>query len=72
MSVIMIEPVDFYCPVCESVLRTTTCQAPTCTGYRCDICQVGCDWDQRESFCAQTFLASPHHRMIHIPGGDRW
>ena len=43
MTTIEIEPVDFYCPECDSMLDATGCPAVNCQGYRCVNCQYGCD-----------------------------
>jgi hypothetical protein len=43
MTVIEIEPVDYYCPHCDSAMEWTACRAPYCRGYRCLGCGAGCD-----------------------------
>ncbi len=43
MSVIELEPVDYYCPHCDSAMEWTACDAPGCPAYRCLNCPFGCD-----------------------------
>jgi hypothetical protein len=34
------------CPECGQPMHfASDCQNQDCTGYGCDICDVGCDWD---------------------------
>lgn len=43
MTLIELEPVDYYCPTCESAMTWTACGVPSCLGYRCLNCAQGCD-----------------------------
>lgn len=58
MTGIELEPVDFFCPYCDSAMEWTTCDAPLCTGYRCLNCAAGCDLYQQPEHgrCAQMLL----------------
>lgn len=43
MTIIELEPVDYWCQHCDSAMEWTACDAPRCTGYRCMGCGEGCD-----------------------------
>lgn len=58
---IELEPVDFYCPECDSILDATGCSLTQCSGYRCANCEAGCDVDIPDGACEkasrlQTYL----------------
>ena len=56
-----LEPVDYYCPQCDSAMEWTACYAPTCKGYRCLNCDAGCDlYDETEDGqCARAIAGMP-------------
>lgn len=62
MSVIELEPVDFYCTRCDSAMEWTACDAPPCQGYRCLNCGHGCDLYQRpdNGVCATALASMPY------------
>jgi 5-methylcytosine-specific restriction endonuclease McrA len=35
------------CHLCGELLKFTGCNSPTCTGYACDDCGIGCDFERR-------------------------
>lgn len=41
--ILELEPVDYYCGLCDSAMEWTACHAPLCRGYRCLNCGAGCD-----------------------------
>lgn len=48
---IELEPVDYYCNECDSILDATGCLSATCSGYRCAGCEAGCDVDTPDGQC---------------------
>jgi hypothetical protein len=46
VTVIELEPVDYYCMSCDSAMEWTACHAPFCRGYRCLNCGAGCDLNE--------------------------
>jgi len=66
--IIELEPVDFYCPQCDSAMEWTACTAPGCTGYRCLNCDSGCDLDDRPQHgrCARILDGLPPCRAVEI------
>lgn len=57
MTTIELEPVDFYCPECDSIMDETRCNAPRCNGYRCVNCGAGCDVGTPEGRCGRALRA---------------
>lgn len=43
MTILELDPVDYYCPHCDSAMEWTACNAPLCAGYQCLGCRFGCD-----------------------------
>lgn len=60
--IIELEPVDYYCRRCDSVMDQTGCEAPRCLGYRCLGCGYGCDLhdDPEDGDCAIALASMPH------------
>lgn len=60
MTTIELEPVDFYCNQCDSMLEPTGCQAKGCNGYRCLNCKAGCDFFAVNGECFRAAQADGH------------
>lgn len=62
MTVIELEPVDYYCSHCDSAMEWTACVAPFCRGYRCLNCGSGCDLyeDAEAGDCATALASMPY------------
>ena len=62
MTVIELEPCDYYCRFCDSAMEWTACDAPFCMGYRCLNCGAGCDLyqDPESGRCAIALASMPH------------
>lgn len=54
MTTIQLEPVDYYCNECDSILDATGCPSPYCNGYRCNNCGTGCDVSTPDGHCERT------------------
>lgn len=65
MTVIELEPVDYYCPRCDSAMDWTACNAPYCAGYRCPNCHAGCDLYQHDNGLCASALASMPYALAH-------
>jgi hypothetical protein len=66
MTVIELEPVDFYCRACDSAMEWTACNAPACTGYRCLGCGTGCDlYDTPDTGACAVALATMPYALAH-------
>lgn len=60
MSIIEVEPVDYYCRRCDSAMEQTGCEAPRCLGYRCLGCDSGCDLHDEDGNCALALASLPY------------
>lgn len=64
MTVIELEPVDFYCRACDSAMEWTACDAPACSGYRCLGCDTGCDlYDDPDGGACAVALATMSYAL---------
>lgn len=67
MISIEIEPVDYYCHLCDSALEYTGCESPYCSAYRCLNCGAGCDVGELDAgHCAvavDRMTYAQRHRM---------
>lgn len=57
-----IEPVDYYCPQCDSVMEFTGCVSLYCRGIRCLGCDYGCEYygetdPEDDGECAQAMAS---------------
>lgn len=61
MTLIELEPVDYYCEKCDSAMEWTACHAPYCLGYRCLNCDCGCDLhaEPEDGECARSLANLP-------------
>lgn len=51
MTIIELEPVEWFCDKCDSAMEWTGCSAPFCDGFRCMNCGRGCDIDNENGYC---------------------
>ena len=62
MTVIELEPVDYFCPHCDSATEWTGCRAPHCPGFYCRNCGRGCDLieESDQGRCVAALAALPY------------
>lgn len=68
MTIIELEPVDYYCENCDSAMEWTACDAPHCRGYRCMGCGAGCDLSENPEAgrCAVSLVSLPYAVAVDI------
>lgn len=68
MTIFELEPVDFFCAACDSVMEPTACGAPCCRGYRCLGCEAGCDLpaDPEHGRCATALASLPYELAVDL------